>query len=676
MLIHETCIMKSKRSQIVFRKSSLGNPALILSDLRAQESEQYLHELIFSAHYGLAILRGKNWVIEIANKLMADLWDKDLNEIIGLPLMTVLPELKDQPYPALLTEVYETGMAYSQEEEILHLDTVNGRKIKFVWFNYDPMFDKDGKVCAIIISAADTTEKVENRRLLEKSMHHQASLIEELGEANTQLSISEAKFRVMVQQAPVAIAILRGKDHIIEEANYIILERWGKLEDVINLPLIVALPEHSGQAFIAILDEVYRTGIPYTGHEEKVIYIIEGKPQVFYLNFIYQPLDDEKGVTTAIMIVATDVTKQVESGKELQKLTEISRLSVDAANIGIWSQDLKTGEVKFSARHKELFGFNADEETLALALMEQIPLVQRIQVVDAMQGSINNGGLYDITFSALGFHDHKTRWIRALGSVIRDDKQIPTYFSGITIETTRQMEDELRKNNFISIVSHELKTPLTSLKGYIQLVQKILEGSDDAILSAILQKADLRLDKMTSLINGFLNVTQLDSGKIQLNMNVFGMEELIIEITDEINLQERGRSIRYTSEGLTFVHADREKIGQVLSNLLNNSAKYSAPGSYITVCCETKNGIVSISVKDQGIGISKEDQRRIFDRYYRAESPQNKLISGFGIGLYLCNEILKGHHGELSVESILGKGSTFFFTLPVVQYKQAVREII
>jgi signal transduction histidine kinase len=113
------------------------------------------------------------------------------------------------------------------------------------------------------------------------------------------------------------------------------------------------------------------------------------------------------------------------------------------------------------------------------------------------------------------------------------------------------------------------------------------------------------------------------------------------------------------------VDADREKIGQVINNLISNAVKYSPVGSTIKVGCEQVAGHVQISVADKGLGISKDDMKRLFERYYRARGNENKHIAGFGIGLYLCSEIIKGHNGRIWAESQPGKGSTFYFTLPL-----------
>lgn len=573
------------------------------------------------------------------------LWNQS-DDVIGLPLSSVLPASVGLLIIEGLEKACKTGIVTSNQcSYISGADKTAG----FVNNTYQPVKDLNGRVYCILhtISSLKATE------------------YDELKNSVAELADSESRFRKLVQQAPVAISILRGPDHIIETANDMILKRWGKGEGILNLPLKTALPELEGQPFLSLISEVYRSGKIQIGHEVKAMLGDTANLTEFYLNFIYKPLKDKNGITTAVMVVATDVTEQVRARKHHQKISDLLQFSVEAANIGTWSKDLQTGEVLISARHKELFGFHADEEVLTNELMLQIPVEYRQQVNMAMETVFTIGGLYDITYPTIGFHDNKFRWTRALGSVIHDEDGNASYFSGVSIETTQQKQDELRKNHFINIVSHELKTPLTSLKGYIQLLQQRSETEGDIYQAATLAKVDTKLDKMTNLINGFLNVSQFESGKIQLKIQEFDLALLLREIAVETNQQWVNRKLISLSCLPVMVEADSDKIGQVISNLLSNAIKYSAPDTLIEISCEENTDTVTVYIKDNGIGITEEDQHLIFERYYRVESPENDLIAGFGIGLYLCNEILQRHKGMLNVKSSPGLGSIFYFSLPI-----------
>jgi two-component system sensor histidine kinase VicK len=214
------------------------------------------------------------------------------------------------------------------------------------------------------------------------------------------------------------------------------------------------------------------------------------------------------------------------------------------------------------------------------------------------------------------------------------------------------------------MVSHELKTPLTSLNAILQVLNNKLRKSEDPFLPGALQRANYQAKKMSSMINGFLNVSRLESGKMLIDKQPFIIGDLVTEVIEEVNLTGLTHIIELHQCDKVVVIADRDKIGSVLVNLLSNAVKYSPKGSNIYLDCVQLGNDVLLSVRDEGLGIRPEDREHIFDRYYRVESNYTRHISGFGIGLYLSAEIVKHHGGRIWVESQSGQGSVFHFTLP------------
>ena len=213
------------------------------------------------------------------------------------------------------------------------------------------------------------------------------------------------------------------------------------------------------------------------------------------------------------------------------------------------------------------------------------------------------------------------------------------------------------------MVSHELKTPLTSLTALVQVLNMKLKSSSDAFVSGAAEKAAIQVKKMATMINGFLNVTRLESGQLLLEKRHFDLRTLIAEVISEAQLVSPEADIDLVAAEELKVFADPEKIASVISNLLGNAIKYSKRGSRITIDYKVAGDNVQVSVQDLGIGISQRDIDRLFERYYRVETTDTKHISGFGIGLYLSSEIVKGHGGKIWAESELQKGSTFYFTI-------------
>ncbi|MCC8426512.1 ATP-binding protein [Mucilaginibacter sp. UR6-11] len=237
--------------------------------------------------------------------------------------------------------------------------------------------------------------------------------------------------------------------------------------------------------------------------------------------------------------------------------------------------------------------------------------------------------------------------------------------SKIARDISEKKLEEQRKNDFIAMVSHELKTPLTSIRSYIQVLLAKAKTEQDEFKLNALTRADAQSKKMTTMINDFLNLTRLEEGKIQLTKELFDLHPVIQEVTADAQFLAISHTILFKGCDGVKVYADKDKIGQVMINLLSNAVKYSPTNSTILVDCNVSAGKIKVCIRDQGIGISREDQKKLFNRFYRVRNEKVKTVSGFGIGLYLVSEILRYHDSKIEVESEEGKGSTFWFMLDV-----------
>jgi len=332
--------------------------------------------------------------------------------------------------------------------------------------------------------------------------------------------------------------------------------------------------------------------------------------------------------------------------------------------------DLVEGGMFWDARCRTLFGISHNNPvTYEIDFVRGLHPDDRDRVVEVIRNvfikSVSNGE-YDVEYRTIGVEDNKLRWIRAKGKAYFDKNDKPYRFIGSVLDITEQKQDELRKNDFIGMVSHELKTPLTSIYSYMQLLHARAIKDNDKFRSESLSRAILQVKKMTALINGFLNISQFESSKIHLNKKEFNLDKLIEEVIEEAGLTLSTHLITFSPGEPVLIYADQDKIASVLSNLLSNAVKYSPKGKAIYVTCETVNNTAHVSVKDEGAGIKPQDSERLFERFYRAETTENSHISGFGIGLYLCAEIIQRHNGKIWVESEVGKGSTFCFDLPLI----------
>jgi len=223
---------------------------------------------------------------------------------------------------------------------------------------------------------------------------------------------------------------------------------------------------------------------------------------------------------------------------------------------------------------------------------------------------------------------------------------------------------EAKKDEFISIASHELKTPLTSVKGYVQLAELSLQGDEKENALRFLERSSNQLNKLDQLIGELLDISKMASGKLEFNFCDFCFERFIENVLDVFQRSNPGREIVRTGQAKVTIYGDEMRLEQVLLNYLSNAIKYSKPQEKVYVHTEFRpEGMLHVSVRDTGIGISKEDQARLFEKFYRVSQSSNKY-QGLGMGLYICAEIIRGHSGTYGLESEPGKGSTFYFNIP------------
>ncbi len=231
-------------------------------------------------------------------------------------------------------------------------------------------------------------------------------------------------------------------------------------------------------------------------------------------------------------------------------------------------------------------------------------------------------------------------------------------------DITRERDLENRKDDFINMASHELKTPITSMKIYIEILANMLKKNHDQKSFKIIQSIKSQTERLQELISDLLDVSRIQTGKLTFNKEQFVINELVEEAVEILQTTTTTHKIKLAKSSRVMVFADRYRIYQVLTNLITNAIKYSPDNSDIKLMIKTDNNKVVICVQDFGIGIAKSEQTRIFDRLYQVTDPTEKTFPGLGMGLYISHEIVKRHRGKLWVEGEKGKGSTFFFTLP------------
>jgi len=390
-----------------------------------------------------------------------------------------------------------------------------------------------------------------------------------------------------------------------------------------------------------------------------------------------QQLDKING-EQVILLAIEDVTDQrkVEEGlAEVEKLFHESKerlkLAVDSAEMGTWDFNLLTKELILDNRCKALFDLSPVDKLEFSQYMDLIEHEDKILIEKAIDQALSgvNNGEFEQEFRTAENKNKKVKWIKSKGKVYFDGQGTAFRFVGTSLDiTTQKTLDEAnkellkKKDDFMSIASHELKTPITTLKASLQLLDRMKD--DPAKISPMLiVRANKSMEKINILIEDLLDVSKINQGQLQLNKTHFTFAKLVTDCCEHI-IADGTYTILTTGELEAIVYADAERIDQVLINFVNNAVKYAPESKEIVVHIEKKYHLIKVSVIDKGQGVLPEKLTHLFERYYQADNKSNNY-SGLGLGLYISSEIIKKHGGEIGVDSEVGKGSAFWFTLPV-----------
>ncbi len=593
----------------------------------------------------IALYVGSEMQIKVANKAILKAWGKG-KEVIGKNLADALPELKGQPFLEILKNVFETGKSYQANEDRVELLTDGTLKPYYFDFVYKPLKDDNGKVWGILNNATDVTALV-----------------------NAKLNIkeSETRFRRLITEAPVAIGILKGPDLIIEDANEDLLKVWRKDKRIIGLKLIEGLPEIANQEFPDILNNVYQTGKPYYGNEILARLEEEGVLKDYYFNFIYDPIFDHNHQVNGILIVASEVTAQVRARNEIsQSETRFRNLLLEAP---LAAALYETEDIVIRLANAEMLKmWGKDESVIGKPMSVALPELTSQPFINILKKVYRTGLAYQAEqqeASLLVDGVLKKGYYNFTYKPLRNTEGKVFAILHAAMDVSKQVQLQLQKDEFLSIASHELKTPVTSIKAYTQVLERMIRKDGDEKKADMVHKMDLQLNRLSSLIGNLLDVTKIQSGKITFNPTEFNFDDAVLDVVEEMQYSSNRHLIQTELKGQVNVFADRDRICQVVFNFISNAIKYSADADVIQVKSYIKDNEVILGVQDFGIGISPEEQEKVFDQFYRAAGSLLHTYSGLGLGLYISAEIIRKEGGRIWLESTEGKGSTFYFALEI-----------
>ena len=655
-----------------------------------------LIEILFQSPNATAVYAGDEITILSANEAMLNFWGKD-RDIIGKNFADALPELSGQPFLKFLKNVWQTGETFIAKDYPAILEVEGVLTNNYFDFEYKAILDQSGKTAYILHTAFEVTERMAARNLVLEKSRAEEQLTKDLGELNEEyhmtndelLSINskledankelthfknqlqklnqtlkdnEIRFRSLIENAPVAMASLKGVDFVVDIVNEAILKIWGKDHSIIGLPLSLALPEIEDQEFLNILKNVYDSGKPFYGKEYKAVLSVNGQMTERYLNFVYKPVSDQNGINNEILIVATDVTEQVNARESVNEINTRLQIAMDASGLGSTEVHIATGVMQSTDQFKRNFGFSPDENFTYADLFEAMFPEHRERVRGLVKEAMRTNGIYKTEYP-VRWRDGSVHWIEAHGRPRYDKNGVADRMVGMTADITEKKMFDQRKDDFLSIASHELKTPLTILKASIQLLNRLRDKPYSETHVKLLDQSMKSVDTMVVLIDELLNMRRMNEGQLKLEKKKFNLYTMLSSSCNHIRMEGK-YNLTINGDRNVEVFADENRIDQVVINFVNNAVKYASESTEIEILIENRDTEVKISVKDFGKGIDADILPYLFDRYYRADH-SGKSYSGLGLGLYICSEIIKKHDGQIGADSIIGKGSAFWFTLPL-----------
>lgn len=489
-----------------------------------------------------------------------------------------------------------------------------------------------------------------------------------------ELQVAEERYKILFDNIPGATAIYKGIGLEIVMANATMIGFWGKNNDVIGKPLVVAVPELVGQHFIELLEQVFITGETYSAKEAAATLRIEGRLQTFYYDFTYSAIRDSNGVIDGIIHSATDVTELVLAKLKMIETEERLNFSLQSARIGTWNYDSKNNYMQLDRIGKEFFGLAADEVLPFDQTLRNLHPDDVREVYTAMVSCLSpsNGSECDARFRVIN-DKFEVRWLHCTGKALFDADNKIKRFGGILRDISKEVAGmeaqrklQYQKDNFLSIASHELKTPVTSIKAYAQLLQRIMKKEGDVQKADMVSRLTGQVNRLTTLLDDLLDVSKISNDRLNFKRDYHVFSEIVEDNIRDIDLQENIHQIELNLGFMGNIFCDRGRISQVINNLISNAIKYSPDQDKIVVTTSQHGTDVVCCVQDFGIGISEENRGRVFDQFYRVSNAEAYSYQGMGLGLFISAEIIRQEGGRIWVDSEEERGSTFCFSLPLV----------
>jgi two-component system CheB/CheR fusion protein len=502
------------------------------------------------------------------------------------------------------------------------------------------------------------------------------------------LKTADQTYRVFIEKMNEG-AVTLNRDGIILYCNTRFATMVNEpLEKVIGLKFSVFVPEVSCDKF----NEIIKDGWENDCKGELLLSSRDFKLTPCLISCTTLDLDEG----TALSLILTDLTVQKETEWELKVKNDQLEEAQDAAErLNNQLEDtvrVRTADLLISREHFKLLANNIPQmtwtnlpggevdfynqrwfdytgrrygETAGWGWQQTVHPDDLQRTIDAYITSLKTGKIFELENRHRRW-DNTYRWHLNRAVPLRDDTGEIIFWVGTATDIEEQKKQLDLKDEFIGVASHELKTPLTSLKGYLQLMGLYKKEEVPVQVKQYIEKASGALNKLQRLVNDLLDVSKIQAGRLEYMLTEVSVISLInSSLENAVHIYPDFNFVN-TAKGEIYIEGNAERLEQVIMNFINNSVKYSTDNKKIIINAEVVNDVARVSVTDFGIGLSAEQIDRIFERFYRVED-KKFMASGLGMGLYISAEIISNHHGKIGVESELGKGATFYFEMPVLK---------
>jgi two-component system CheB/CheR fusion protein len=498
------------------------------------------------------------------------------------------------------------------------------------------------------------------------------------------LKSADQTYRVFIEKMKEG-AVTMNRDGLILYSN-------SQFASMVNMPLtkVIGLPitDFIPDKFQNIFQEIIEEGWQSDAKGEISLKNKDNQLVPFLLSVTSLELDDG----AALSIILTDMTTQKDNEQQLKtKNEQLEQARIDVAKMNEELEDIVRVRTKDLLVSREHFKFLADnipvivwttdgngqpdyfnkqwyeytgldfERSRGVGSQQVLHPDDLIPMAKAWTEATTNQTSFQFEYRIKRASDGQYRWHLGKGEPFKDEAGNLIAWFGTSTDIEDQKKELEKKDEFIGVASHELKTPLTSLKGYVQLIG---QSELPEPVKLYIEKANSSLNKLQHLINDLLDVTKIKAGRLKFDTAIFDLSELVKQCIENCGYIYPSYTLTEELEPNIMINGNEERLEQVLMNLINNAVKYSSNHKEIIVRVEKDNNTATVSIIDFGIGLSSEDQEKIFDRFFRVENNE-VYIPGLGMGLYISSGIIKEHNGTLSVKSKLNQGSIFSFSLPL-----------